>query len=82
MENQSLFLFRRFLFVDFFLLLDKRLSFFLELVEFFRRDGSRSRRLHRLATAHLPFHELGESTVRTRTELLIAALLGDSAVIA
>lgn len=81
-KDPSLFLFLRLHFVQFFLLFDKRLRLFLELVEFFRLDGSRRRRLNRLAAAHLPFHELGESTIGTRAKLLIAALLGHSAIVA
>lgn len=66
--------------IPFFLFLDKRLRLLLEFVEFFGLDSSKRR--NRLTTAHLPLHELGESTVGTRTELLIASLLGNSPIIA
>lgn len=82
MKNPSLCLFPRLRgrVIPFFLFLDKRLCFPLEFVEFLGRGSSRRR--NRLTTAHLPFHEFGERTIGTRTKLLIASLLGNSAIIA
>lgn len=79
----SLFLFLRLELFEFFLFNFKvMLRFLVELVEFLWLHSMGFGRVDSLAAAHLPFHELGESSIWTRAELFVAALFSDRAVVA
>lgn len=51
-----------------------------ELLFRLRADGSCLRGLRCIATAHLPLHQLRESTIWVGAKLLVAALFGHSSV--